>query len=106
MGLGTELTRAFVEAAKKHGFEILQLSVYAINKRALHVYKKCGYKEYGKLSHDIKFLAGTTPTEFLWSYFCILDIDQSLRFDPAQISAVFLRRAFDSYARSVFVFNA
>ena len=65
MGLGTELTRAFVEAAKKHGFEILQLSVYAINKRALHVYKKCGYKECGKLSHDIKFLDGTYTDRIL-----------------------------------------
>jgi len=29
--LGTILTREFVEIAKKHGFEILHLSVYATN---------------------------------------------------------------------------
>lgn len=58
VGLGSELTKALVEVAKEHGFEILQLSVYATNKRAFHVYKKCGYKECGKLSRDIKFLDG------------------------------------------------
>jgi len=65
VGLGTELTKAFVEAAKEHGFEILQLSVYATNERAFHVYKKCGYKECGKLSHDIKFLDGTYTDRIL-----------------------------------------
>jgi RimJ/RimL family protein N-acetyltransferase len=65
VGLGTELTRTFVDAAKEHGFEILQLSVYATNKRAFHVYKKCGYKECGKLSHDIKFLDGTYTDRIL-----------------------------------------
>ena len=58
IGLGTALTKTFIEVAKEHGFEILQLSVYATNKRAHHVYKKCGYKECGKLTRDIKFLNG------------------------------------------------
>lgn len=65
VGLGTELTKAFVEVAKEHGFEILRLSVFATNKRAFHVYKKCGYKECGKLSHDIKFLDGTYTDRIL-----------------------------------------
>ncbi len=65
VGLGTELTKVFVEAAKEHGFVILQLSVFATNKRAFHVYKKCGYKECGKLSHDVKFLDGTYTDRIL-----------------------------------------
>ena len=65
VGLGTELTKTFVEVAKEHGFEILQLSVYTTNKRAFHVYKKCGYKECGKLSRDIKFLDGTYTDRIL-----------------------------------------
>ena len=65
VGLGTELAKAFVEVAKEHGFEILQLSVYATNKRAFHVYKKCGYKECGKLSRDIKFLDGSYSDRIL-----------------------------------------
>jgi RimJ/RimL family protein N-acetyltransferase len=58
LGLGTAMTKAFIEIAKKRGFEILQLSVFANNTRALDVYEKCGYKEIGKLSRDIKFLNG------------------------------------------------
>ena len=58
-GLGTALTKMFIEIAKERGFEVLQLSVYATNKRAFHVYKKCGYKECGKLTRDIKFLDET-----------------------------------------------
>ena len=54
LGLGTILTRAFIEFAKKSQFEIIQLSLFSTNKRALHVYKKCGYKKIGKLTHDIK----------------------------------------------------
>jgi L-amino acid N-acyltransferase YncA len=58
LGLGTAITKEFIEIAKKRGFEILQLSVFANNARALNVYKKCGFKEIGRLSRDIKFLNG------------------------------------------------
>jgi len=64
-GLGTALTRAFVEIARKHKVEILQLSVYATNERAFHVYKKCGYKECGRLTRDIKFSDGTYTDRIL-----------------------------------------
>jgi len=63
--LGTILTKTFIEIAKKHGFEILQLSVYATNTRAFHVYKKCGYKECGRLTRDVKFLDGTYTDRIL-----------------------------------------
>lgn len=59
LSLGTALTKTFVEIAKQQGLEILQLSVHATNKWALHVYKKCGYKECGRLTRDVKFLDGT-----------------------------------------------
>ena len=65
LGLGTILTRELVEIAKKRGFEILQLSVYATNERAFHVYKKCGFKEAGRLTNGIKFLDGTYADEIL-----------------------------------------
>ncbi len=64
-GLGTMLTRTFIEITKKRGFEILQLSVYATNKRAFHVYRKCGYKECGRLVRDIKFRDGTYSDRIL-----------------------------------------
>ena len=65
LGLGTKLTKTFIEIAKKHGIEILQISAFATNKRALHVYKKCGYKECGRLTRDIRFLDGTYTDRIL-----------------------------------------
>jgi RimJ/RimL family protein N-acetyltransferase len=58
LGRGTAITKEFIKIAKKRGFEILQLSVFANNTRAFNVYKKCGFKEIGRLSRDIKFLNG------------------------------------------------
>jgi RimJ/RimL family protein N-acetyltransferase len=58
-GLGTILTETLIEVARKSGFEIVQLSTFSSNKRALHVYRKCGFKKAGKLTRDIKFSDGT-----------------------------------------------
>jgi RimJ/RimL family protein N-acetyltransferase len=65
LGLGTTLTKELTEIAKKRGLEILQLSVYANNKRAVHVYQKCGFKEAGRLKNGIKFLDGTYADEII-----------------------------------------
>jgi L-amino acid N-acyltransferase YncA len=65
LGLGTILTKELIEIAKKQGLEILQLSVYATNERAFHVYKKCGYRECGRLTRDIRFLDGTYSDRIL-----------------------------------------
>lgn len=65
LGLGTTLTNIFTEIARKRGFEILQLSVYATNKRAFRVYKKCGYRECGRFARDIKFADGTHTDRIL-----------------------------------------
>lgn len=64
-GLGTLLTRAFIEIAERREYETLQLSVYTTNKRAAHVYKKCGYKECGRFRNDIKFPDGTYTDRIL-----------------------------------------
>ena len=45
LGLGTAMTTAFIEIAKKRRFEILQLSVFANNTRALDVYKNVDTKK-------------------------------------------------------------
>jgi len=65
LGLGTTLTNIFTEIARERGFEILQLSVNATNKRALHVYKKYGYRECGRFTRDIKFADGTYTDRIL-----------------------------------------
>jgi len=41
------------------------LSVYATNQRAFHVYKKCDFKEAGRLTKGIKFPDGTYTDEIL-----------------------------------------
>jgi L-amino acid N-acyltransferase YncA len=64
-GLGTALTRELTAIAKKQRLEILQLSVYTTNKRAFHVYKKCGYTECGRLTRDIKFQDGAYTDRIL-----------------------------------------
>ena len=65
LGLGTLLTKELVEIAKQHDFEILQLSVYATNERAFHVYKKCGFKEAGTWIKGVKFPDGIYTDEIL-----------------------------------------
>jgi ribosomal protein S18 acetylase RimI-like enzyme len=65
VGLGTILTTEMIETAKERGLEILQLSVYASNKRAKHVYEKCGFKEIGRLTRGIKYPDGTYTDEIL-----------------------------------------
>jgi RimJ/RimL family protein N-acetyltransferase len=65
LGLGMLMTKEFVEIAKKQELEVLQLSVYASNERAFHVYKKCGFKEAGRLAKGIKFLDGTYTDEII-----------------------------------------
>jgi CBS domain-containing protein len=42
-GIGTELTRAVVQAAHATGFDRVWLDVDSTNVRARHVYKKCGF---------------------------------------------------------------
>ena len=65
LGLGTILTKELIEIAKKQELEILQLSVYATNERAFHVYEKCGYRKCGRLTRDIRFLDGTYTDRIL-----------------------------------------
>jgi L-amino acid N-acyltransferase YncA len=64
-GLGTLLIKEFIEVARKSRFEIIQLSAFSTNKRAMHVYRKCGFKECGKLTRDIKFSDGTYADRIL-----------------------------------------
>jgi RimJ/RimL family protein N-acetyltransferase len=69
LGLGTIMTKELIATAKNRGLEILQLSVYATNKRAFHVYQKCGFKEAGRLTRGIKFPDGTYTDEILMEAF-------------------------------------
>jgi len=63
LGIGTELTKAMIETAKKRGFEIMQLSVYASNPRAKRVYEKCGFREIGTIKDGVRMRDGTYTDE-------------------------------------------
>ncbi len=76
LGLGTALIKALVDIAKKDGFEIIQLSVYANNSRAFHVYRKVGFKEVGRLTDDVKFSDGTYSDRILMEL--LLTTDSSM----------------------------
>lgn len=49
VGIGTEIMRTQIDLAKKTGLKVLTLTVFASNERAIHVYKKTGFIQTGKI---------------------------------------------------------
>jgi len=47
LGIGTAIMQALVEQAKKMGMEVLTLTAFVSNKRAIHVYEKVGFVQTG-----------------------------------------------------------
>ena len=53
-GFGSEAIPAMIRyAAKEYGLKRLMLRVFPFNNRAVHVYEKCGFKEYDRAPDDI-----------------------------------------------------
>lgn len=52
--IGRHLTGACIKAARKAGYEQLELSVIAENKHAINMYKKFGFIEYGRNPRGFK----------------------------------------------------
>ena len=48
LGIGRALLEACVECARKAGYEQLELSVVAENERAVAMYKRAGFREFGR----------------------------------------------------------
>lgn len=48
LGIGSELTKCCIECAKKAGYVQLELNVVSENARAVALYEKLGFKEYGR----------------------------------------------------------
>ena len=48
LGIGRALTEACIECAKKAGYEQLELNVVAENSRAISMYEKAGFVEFGR----------------------------------------------------------
>lgn len=55
-GLGDFMLKLLIKQAKQNllGLEILELTVYANNDRAIHLYKKHGFQQFGRLPRGIK----------------------------------------------------
>jgi RimJ/RimL family protein N-acetyltransferase len=47
LGIGTAMMRILVAQAEKMGIEVLTLTAFASNRRALHVYEKVGFVQTG-----------------------------------------------------------
>ena len=48
IGIGTQMMKCLISKAKEWGLKLIELSVYASNQRAIHVYKKVGFEEVGR----------------------------------------------------------
>ena len=59
LGLGTALMAALEEAAKDFGCKIITLIYIEGNERALRLYTKCGFTEFGRLPCGTKMPDGT-----------------------------------------------
>ncbi|MBQ1901161.1 MAG: GNAT family N-acetyltransferase [Lachnospiraceae bacterium] len=62
-GLGTMLLERAIDKAKELGFEQLELGVFEDNANAFSLYKKLGFKEYGRTPRAFKLKDGTYRDE-------------------------------------------
>jgi RimJ/RimL family protein N-acetyltransferase len=56
LGLGTALINLVIKLAREKlpSLELIQLTVFANNDQAIHLYQKLGFKEFGRLPRGIK----------------------------------------------------
>lgn len=53
VGIGTEMMKTLIDQARAMRLRILTLTVFATNKRAIHVYEKVDFKETGRIPKAI-----------------------------------------------------
>lgn len=58
-GIGELMLRELLDCARKCGYEIMELDVYAENVRAIHLYEKLGFIQRGRLVNAVKYKDGT-----------------------------------------------
>jgi len=58
VGVGTALLNALISPAKTMDLELLTLTVFSSNTRAIHVYGRVGFQETGRIPHGL-FKDGT-----------------------------------------------
>jgi Acetyltransferase (GNAT) family. len=54
MGLGYKMMNYAIDWARCRGYMKLCLSVFSSNERAIHLYKKCGFREEGRRKAQFK----------------------------------------------------
>ena len=64
-GIGSALMERLVAAAAQLGYEQLELTVSASNRRALNLYLKYGFKVYGTRPHGMKHGDGVYDDDYL-----------------------------------------
>lgn len=67
-GLGTMLMERAIAKAKELGFEQVELGVFEDNTTAFSLYKKLGFKEYGRTPRAFKLKDGTYRDEINMVY--------------------------------------
>lgn len=65
LGIGTHLISKIIEVARQKNFEIIQLGVFASNEQAVHLYKKFGFREVGRIRSGIKLQNDTYTDEII-----------------------------------------
>jgi len=65
MGIGTHLIKAIIEIARGKGLEMIELSVFSSNRRALELYQKFGFQEIGRVKKGVRFSDGTYSDEII-----------------------------------------
>ena len=64
-GLGSLMLEMAINQAKENGFEQLELGVFEDNKRAIHLYEKYGFQQYGVQPRAFKLKDGTYRDELI-----------------------------------------
>lgn len=62
LGVGTELMRSIVEEAGRRGLRILLLETSSLNRRAIHVFEKVGFREVGRIPLGLMIDGGYVDT--------------------------------------------
>jgi len=68
-GIGTMMIHQMIDWAKANDVEKIMLNVMATNERAIHVYKKLGFKEEGRFKNQLKLEDGTYVDDVAMSLF-------------------------------------
>lgn len=68
-GLGTQMIEQCIDAARRVGFEQVELGVYSDNDRARRLYEKLGFQQSGSLPRAFKLKDGTYRDEILMTLF-------------------------------------